>query len=311
MTDEKHQAVTLRIPFEVAPGRRFQEGDFAVLGHPATLTFRDPFHVITVDKIPSDEDALRLLERVVGALKWVAVETSDGIRVSRDVQKVAYREDGTLASFLGVEAHGLGNEGMPAIYPTDRIVRFAYVPPVSAEVLGTNEMFAQRLHQALAKRVDVALDDKSLELAVDVLSGTYFEASPYAWFLGRITVLEILKEQADHPAPVRRLIDSWKLTLKEAAEHGDVAPEIAQSLNSSLDRLRKQSIGQAIGLLVERATSSAEDVKKAKSLYNIRSKAVHDGEVDLEEMISSLQELTEITRAVVSAAIEERTGVES
>ncbi len=301
-------AFTLRVPFEVASGRRIEPGEFEVLDHQARLVFRAPFHILTVHDVPSEEEAERLLPRIVAALKWAAIETSDGIRVNGQLQNVTYREDGRLADFMGVKAHGLGNEGAPAIYPSNKVVRFAYVPSVTAEVIGGTSAFADRLRTGLGSGIHAALADETVNLAVDVLTGSFFEPTRYAWFLGRVTVLEILKEQSDHPLHVRELIDSWKAMLQTAVGEGQVAPDVGQSISSGLERLKKQSIGQAIAELVERATSSPGDVKEARALYNVRSKAVHEGSIDSEEVAGGVDRLTKIVLAVVKTVIKERSG---
>lgn len=297
-------AYILRIPFKIPPTRTFAVGTFSLEGLEMELSLQEPFYVLSVLGLATREDGVRLLGRLARALAWVGFRSSTGIEVSDDLQQFELLEEAVeLAGFPGIWAHAIGDEGRPVLYLDDKLVRFAYVPPIGVKQDAPLSMFVERLGAGLQDHVDEALTNSKKQLAVDVLGSSYFETSPYAIFLTHVTVLEIMKEQRVHPKRVIDLISKWRTELRQLSEDGEIEAAVAKSIEGGLNRLREQSIGQAIQEVVT-AVAGDEAGRKAKCSYGLRSVAVHRGTVDREEMRAQLGDLTDVVRLIVNHAVE-------
>jgi hypothetical protein len=294
---------TLRLPFRVAPGRTFAVGSFAAAGLDMELKASAPWHVLQVQGLTTEDAARALLPRLVAALVWLGLETRDGIEVISEPQDLVLRDNPAPATSIVAGAHGIGDEGRPAIYPDDRVARFAYVSPASVQVSTPLESFVGRLIAGLElPGIEAALKDRTVRLATEVFLSSYFEESPYAAFLARVTALEILKRQADHPPAVLGLVDNWIGQVRDLRKAGMIDERVAESLAGSLVRLKEESIGRAIQSLVA-SLLGPDRARVAADLYSLRSDLVHHGRVGREEIRRRLPELTDLVRDVLKGLL--------
>ena len=150
--------------------------------------------------------------------------------------------------------------------------------------------------------IERALADPALRLAIDVFVNSCFEGSPVASFLARITVLEILKTQAEQPPAVKNLIERFQGETAELVALQDLDQSLADSLRGSLERLKKESIGAAIRKLVSRVLGP-EAARSATDLYTIRSALIHEGIISEEDIRRRLPELTQLVRDLLRARL--------
>jgi hypothetical protein len=219
----------------------------------------------------------------------------DGVDVDKSLQNVDLREQPAPPGGLLPGASGIGREGVAAIIPEDKRIGFYFVPNPTVQVTSSLESFIERLSSGLGDASAEALEDDRIALAVDAFSHSYFEGSPFGQFMSRIAVLEVLKEQKPLPNPILELIAETQTRAAEMRREGVVDGRVTESVIGGLERLKKQSIGQAIYDLVEKSLDS-DQAREAKRLYGIRHDIVHEGKVVYEEIRRNLTTLTNLVR---------------
>jgi len=134
---------------------------------------------------------------------------------------------------------------------------------------------------------------EKLALAIEVFMAAATERTPRARFLDYVTVLEILTEEQPRPPESIEIIDKAIMGLE--SRRADLGGEEAQSLRSSLERLRQSSIGQSVkelsrGLDAEAIAGYDEgDIGRFFShCYGVRSQLVHEGLAPERENVSQL-----------------------
>jgi hypothetical protein len=116
------------------------------------------------------------------------------------------------------------------------------------------------------------------ELAAEILSASYFDASERSRFVTLISAVEALLELQPRPPEVENLVE----IIKQIVRGASVQDSTRTSMLSSLEWLKKESIGQAGRALADRLLAGKTYVGKEPSrfftfCYEVRSSILHNG----------------------------------
>lgn len=297
----------LRVPFLASEGRHFKAGEFSLRGHSLSLKMGgiEPWYNIRSDGL-SLETSKELLQDIVHGLRRLGVRYNFGVRIDEAPQrlKVFTPEESALADRPG--AYGAGDADKPAIYPSGTDVIFVMARPLGLRLEMPSEMFENEMQGSIesnARRTDTGPPSR-LEFALDLHLNSFFEASPYAQFLSRITVLEVLKEQGPQPKAVQDIVTTARSNIRQLRTKKEIPDAVGASVDTALTRVLDESIGFGVRNVVTRTLGQRQG-NSAKSLYNIRSKMVHDGIIPAPEILRQhLHDLTEIVKGLLLAELE-------
>lgn len=112
---------------------------------------------------------------------------------------------------------------------------------------------------------------------MELFTSARLEATERTRFLGLVSSLEPLATQELHGGDVPELIDNYLSMLRDAS----ISEEIRNSLRSSINNLKKESVGFAIKKMIR---SAFPEDRNAISLvghaYDVRSQILHNGQAD-------------------------------
>lgn len=138
------------------------------------------------------------------------------------------------------------------------------------------------------------LTDKQV-LACEIYSGSFFDVSPRSRFITLVTAVEALLE----PAPRSERVQVFVENIKEMVSELDADDRTKQSMISSLEYLKAESIGQcgralADRLLPQQRYDNRSSSKFFKDCYDLRSDIVHrgsvrDSSIDLRSLANSME----------------------
>lgn len=175
---------------------------------------------------------------------------------------------------------------------------------VNAIVKRPSEPFVEGIKSALSE--SPSLSDKE-KLSFDLYSASFFEESARARFLTLVIAIEALLEPPERMNEVRSLVSD----LIAKVEDSDLPKAEIDSLRGSLERLRTDSIGRTgrnmtRRLLGTKSYSEREAPKFFQYCYSLRSKLVHEGRIDDENL--NLGELTNFVGDLLEASATDSTG---
>jgi hypothetical protein len=292
----------IRIPFIVQPGHFFNSGEFSIEGFPAQLEVREGLHILWIRRLPTEQAAQELLNRICPLFDWVALQTNWGIEVDCTLQEVVLLDKPSPPGSLLPGAQGFANEGRPIIFPEGPRIAIGRAGEVSVRLDSPIERFVEALETGLSiPGLPERIKKDRIRVAVEIFVSSFFEGSQYAKYLSRITVLEVLKEQRDYPAEVQDAVGRWQGEVREFRQSGVIDQPTANSLYGSLRWLKQESLGRAISRLVAE-TLDQKAAEEADRLYNIRHRIVHDGELTL-NLADDLTSLTQLVQRLLQTLL--------
>jgi hypothetical protein len=173
-----------------------------------------------------------------------------------------------------------------------------------------------------ASNFEEVLSDRSVRLAVSTFGAAHNTWNRDARFFGLITVLEILKSEANRPQYSQQLIDKLIQVVELHPAQDSDEKRQREQLKQDLKEKRGLSITSAIRNLVYKSRSKCglskeESDSLVGKLYGIRSKLVHEGAVkpkggkDTRQQVSAgYEELRKIVSEVLNSCIDAKLSAE-
>lgn len=155
---------------------------------------------------------------------------------------------------------------------------------------------------------DSVLADRKLQIALELYSTFFRETSENARFLTLSMALEVLAPEELKPNYIVQLIEEWMMVVrnrKAAFLSGSADWCAYDALEREIGFRKGVSIRKRIWTLVERTLSSRSDnganetAKLAVSLYDKRSRLVHDGYLPEHELREATTQMREIVRQIL------------
>jgi hypothetical protein len=234
----------------------------------------------------------------------VALESRTGILVDLEVEEIHLREEPSPPESMFPGVYGFGNEGRAHIYPDGRPIGIGTVGKATVRIDSSIERFSWPLDAGLSMPdLPARVAEPWLRIGVDLFLGSFFEGSDYARFLARISVLEVLKTERDHPPDIQNAVARWQEEVADLMERGEVDSATASSLTSSLGWLKRESIGRSIARLALENLGE-EAARHARGLYDLRSRMVHFGETPPSHVLSeALTSLTDLVNELLHSLL--------
>ncbi|MDH4087739.1 MAG: HEPN domain-containing protein [Nitrospira sp.] len=253
---------------------------------------------MTVQGFPSEQEGRDYLSRVWAGLMWLLLSRELSTTSALEPQPVAYAEDPNKAAENLSKSFGLPIDGpvdglidgsRPAVYPTSKRLRTITGGEVSVKITTPRASVLAALAEgsSFPRSAQLIRDDK-LRVAFELYGAYFTESSSNARFLTLVMSLEALAIGTARPTLVLELLDGWKKQVEQIMSEGQLSTdEVAslESLNRELLFRREDSIRRQIFNLVLSTFQSANDTDaeklahRAKSLYDLRSKLVHEGKL--------------------------------
>lgn len=155
------------------------------------------------------------------------------------------------------------------------------------------------------------INNAKFRTALELYAAHFNERQIRVRFLLLVIAMEALADESPKDQPALGFVERWIAELnEEKAKHGTSSSEYRSldSLGGQLNSLRSKSIGAQIGDLFADVPGLTEaglaDMKKrAKTIYNKRSKLVHDGYVPPTELPGLEKEARTLVETLFRAAI--------
>ena len=292
------------LPFLLSPGRTLKLADgghFELLGQECEISQEHSQYVLTITGFGSEAEASIFLHKTSAGLIWFGLKNSIGIRFNPDATPVnLYAQPKPIAegSSMASIASRKGWRESDGHYDADQtIIRpdhkklFVFATGTAEVRLDTpvSILSTTMLEGVGEGRAELVIRDAKLRLACEVYLSSYFESTPVASFLSRITTLEILVTDAPAYASVQTMVERF-VSESTAAQTDEKDPAIRREFESVVSRLaylRFRSIKSRIRDLVEHTlrtdneiSDAARIAKEVSRLYDLRSTLVHTGEAD-------------------------------
>lgn len=175
---------------------------------------------------------------------------------------------------------------------------------ISMHARATVRTAIERQYRALEegwKRKDV---NRRLLLAMELFCAARFEATARARFIGIVSSLEPLAQQAryDHEAFGPTIEDTVSKAVASIEGADDIPDYVRRSLVGRLQNLRRESVRHAYRRLASKHLED-EDVHALDEAYNIRSKMLHEGESD-PDLSNVTNTVENLVRAVLAGEMQ-------
>jgi hypothetical protein len=313
---------TLRFPIRVSADRTIGEDEGSVdhQGLTYSLNVRKPYHVIKVQGFSSEQAAKAYIHRIWAGLMWLLLNRDVAPGFVLEVQAVTYPDDPLIAAenlspSFGVSlvdpVDGLIDGSQPAVYLTDKQIRTVTLGDVSMQISTPSATaLALLVEGATHPRSDLLIEDQKLRLAFELYGASFTESSNMARFLTLIMALEALTTPCSRTQPVLDLLNRWKQQADELLHSVKISSEDRESLEALCkellfrrdDSLRRRIYNMVRSTFEESGDEEADQwAKKAKRLYDVRSKLVHEGDLPENLLSSSTSEAKLLVQRVLRA----------
>jgi len=243
--------------------------------------------VATAEEALEEAEATKRSLMRTGLLTNVPMLFGTNESSARFSQALIDRVRETSGSTLRPDVHGI--EIIDEADGPTHVLRFQAEGRVGTPI----NLFLEELTASLGRDYSSFDVSEKLELAIEVFMAAASERTPRARFLDYVTVLEILSEERPRPHKSIEVVD--KAIMELESRRADLGGEEAQSLRSSLERLRQGSIGQSVKELSRCLDAEAiagydeGDIGRFFShCYGVRSQLVHEGLAPERENVSQL-----------------------
>ena len=221
------------LPFLVAPGHTLEPTEGSVSSpygtHQVKLTKFDEVYALTSGPHASVAEAKEYLEALRGALLWLSLTQSVGLRYSRDLGRLQLYEMPVPLTESNVFAEIFRNRGWDAVdgdYDAQkaciipdhkRLVRaMCGNPTIWIRIPADNVVSLLREAFSFGSLREIG-EEAKLTLAIELYASFRFEASDNAQLLTLVSALEALTPDAHVPAIAQDVIKDVKKLLKTLA----------------------------------------------------------------------------------------------
>jgi hypothetical protein len=320
---------TLRLPFRLPPGREIAVSEEVIeLGDlKFSLKLQNQLYVLKIDGFPSENEAKNYINNAWAGLMWVLLKRGISPDAELKAQEVKYAEDPyqaakNLSNNLGLQIEGpvdgLIDGARPAVYPTEKKIRAITVGKPTVVVTTPVETVLRILGEGASfQRSDELVEDKKLQVALELYGAHFTEFTSNARFLTLVMALEALASGVRRTQLVLDLLDKWEIELKELLENVEPNSDDASSLEALRrellfrrdDSIRRRIQSLVLKTLLDHGDEDAEKVaKKAVKMYDLRSKLLHEGWVEPQKLSKATSDTEHIVKRILLALFVKKAG---
>jgi len=304
------ECYSLHIPFTFSSGTKLNlEGTkFECEMGQFQFTIEQHHHLYSLKIFPfnSVEEAQIFKEKLIPSIHWVALTRKTGIEIPHQLEDVLLYEQAIAVSKksnMYEIVHDNGWETIDGDYDVNSLVVIPEHKNLSCSEMGKASLtigfgpdkFIEELNNALSfEDISEVAKNNKLCLAIQIYSSFSFEITDASKFIKLVTVLEsLLPEEriSDNENRILRMAKDTIKTERDAVRARGESVEEVNYLISRLGDLSKQPIGKCLAIylkgiseLIPSLEIDDELIRRIKRAYNIRSRLLHDGEFDEEEL---------------------------
>lgn len=298
---------SLYIPFNINPGieiLNLTDGSCQsrILGHDFLIKkIADNLHTLTISPFNTTEEARNFLPKSFSYLYWLSLKHGVGLTFPKYLKDDSLEKpvDSSLKSFfekmrLNVEITGDNTNTVEV--QDDAIERGRGYDSVSVSKGIDLEYSKESFEFASPEKV---FTQENLTLAIELYSNYHFETTDNARFITLVTVLEALIPVSEVNEFTQDSINLLRKSLKEMQNKyssEDAEWKDLERLFSRVTTLKNESIGNGMKIYISEIIKehkelgdSEEISRKLKEIYNYRSKLLHNGKINEEDLKESLQ----------------------
>jgi hypothetical protein len=311
---------TLRFPFTLPPGQAIHvtEKSAAIGDLNLTLTKEDRLYILRIVGFSSEEEAKNFTRNIWGGLMWLLLHRGLSPGAELKPQNITYAEDPhqaakNLSENFGVQIEGsvdgLIDAASPAVYATGKRLRTVTMGEPSVTITTPAEDVFKYLSEGASfpKSRDI-IEDQKLKVALELYGAYFTEFSANARFLTLVMAFEALASGVPRTQIVLNLLEKWNKQVEELDKTVKPDSDDSASLKSLRRELlfrREDSIRQQIRRLVFTTLQDNGDkdaatvARTAVKVYDLRSRLVHDGKLESQELSKATNDAKSIVERVL------------
>lgn len=307
---------TLRFPFRLAPGQEIIDLDqpykFEHTGIYLQLRAESGMYYFSAELFPEELAGKAFIPKLWAGLMWTLLHRGLSLTVNSSPQKIRYFDNPqAVAKNLGLKVQKIDSildDSRPAVYEEDKAVSTIIGHQASLTQGFNPESIVSFIKEALSlPHPEGILSDKKLKVALDLYNAFFWESSVNARFLTLNMALEALAPQKLKHQCAIDAIERWMVEIEKLISSVDPDSEeffAYESLKREVGFRKEQSIRSSIrhlvGSTLKGTDPEAEDLAlRAVHLYDVRSRLVHDGHVQGEDLGQNINEIRDIAFRVL------------
>lgn len=318
--DNKNSAgYTLRIPLNFTSVDELDSGKFIIDGKNFTLTGKGSEKILEVSTFKNNIEAFEYSKKLYGALLHFAVSKILSMKVDFQItepllmdEPVDLRDNPNFKEVYKdrsepVICHGFYGLKEAVIYQNDKEFMGHGVGNISAVRKYKVDYISEGISDCFKlKSPESIIENEKLKLAIELFVNHYYESTERSKFLNLFTVIEsLVNVQYESEEFIQEISDLKQfINNKFGNRHSENDKKLCQKIKSKLGRLTEKSITYSLINLVstcsENIGMSEEEVSKfITDAYNLRSRLIHDGSANIQELKIKSNKLYKLVRAVL------------
>lgn len=309
----------LFIPFTISPGREIEGVDtegsckIKILGYDCIIEkILKNIYSVKIYQFKNPEEACRFLPKAFSFLYWLRLEQNIGLTLPHYIyDKLLPKSTDIMESLLDE----LRLEIKDSFKPNDTI-RLQYVGKRVSYALARATLtsitdFKKSEESFNFESPEKVLSQEKLLLAIELYSNYHFDSTDNARLVTLVTVLEALIPDLKVPEITRKAIDTLMKSVKEMRNEYSRTDDEWQDLDLLLNRVAKlkdEAIGNGMKIFISEIIKkhnelgdSEEISNKLPKIYRIRSKLLHQGKFDKNEIKENLDLLSDFVPKLLKA----------
>lgn len=314
------ESYSIYFPVEFCSGRQFslEEKEFYGKLDGLDLLIEKHHHLysLKVSNFRSENDARVYLEKLLAALRWVALKHNIGVKFPTEVKKVHYYKEPVEVSEKSNLFELVKNAGWSILdgdYNADALTIVPEHKKLSRWENGRGtillslspDIFIAGLNEAISfPNIEDIINNSKLCAAIDLYSSYSFEVTSIGKFVKLVTVLESLLPELSISKENQYVLDKAKILMKGERKELKKSGKCTESIDRLVNRVRelsRESIGNTIEVYVGELIlefpelgNQADIIPRLKSSYNVRSRLLHDGEANEEVLTENIVFLSDL-----------------
>lgn len=302
-------------------------------GHPISLQKHHGLSSLTVGGFATAEECLDFIAKFQIAINWAIVKRGAGIKIPALISDIQINDQPILIDETRNFGHILDHTGWTHVdgdYYADKLV----IIPESKRLVRTqmgqivpsqsldSETFINDLSESFKlKNFDTMRSDKKLKLAIEIYSSYNFEVTITGRFIKLVTTLEALLPEGEIEDMLKgalknakRAVNEFKKELLESDDfkklekikQQDLIKDISDKVSSRIGELKYNSIGTNLESYLTQMLSDKpqignpkELIPKIRKIYEARSKLLHDGIYNEEQLNEYLKVLSKLVPTIL------------
>jgi hypothetical protein len=319
---EGNKGYTLRFPFRLASGQKFSNLDEPYVCKHSGLSLKlgeqSGLYFFSVAEFASQEAGREFIPKLWAGLMWALLHQGLSPEARLSIQDVTYTVDPWEAAKNVSKSFGLKVEkldgildgSLPAVYESDKAVRVLTGQQASLTLGFPPNKTLGFISEVLAlPHPECVMADRKLKVALDLFNAFFRETSANARFLTLNMALEALAPSEPKSQCAVDAISCWVTEIEQLREAVDPYSEDWDAYDSLIREIgfrKEKSIRSSIRKLVFTSLQAADPEaellsRQAVQFYDMRSRLVHDGYVQGEDLGQAATKMREIVFRVLKA----------